>query len=989
METQSIRAKGDKFGDFTVVRTVDLPEIQCLFLELVHYPTGAKVIHLANDDDENVFCLSFQTVPDSSNGVAHILEHTVLCGSEKFPVKDPFFSMARRSLNTFMNALTGPDFTCYPAATQIPKDFYHLLEVYLDAVFHPSLNKLSFMQEGHRLEFADSSDPTSSLEYKGIVYNEMKGDLANPHSRLSEAFDNMMFPSLTYRFNSGGEPREIPQLTHRELVDFHRQFYHPSRCLFLFYGNMPLEGHLAFIEKHALQGVEKQDPLPPFPKQPRFDQAKRGVISYPFSEEQDPSEQSLVCLGWLTCPIQEQEDVLALHVLSIALLGTDAAPLKKALLRSGLCKQAICQIGDEYSEVPLTIRLLGCRSDCGEEVEKIVYQTLKAIADEGVPRHLIESAIHQVEFHRSEIVGDGYPFGLCLFMRAAPLIQHGGDPEYALLVHSLCRNLRKRMQEDPGSFAALIRRYLLGNPHCVRLTAVPDQELAAREREEESRRLETIRRQLKQQQVQEVIQQAEELQVFQQEQGKADLDILPKLELADIPKHSKDYPLMEEKLGNLNVFSHHCFTNDIIYVHLVFPLPKIEESELPLLSLFSLFMPQMGCGGRSYEENLDYLLANVGGVGAAQALNRQASDDRQISPYFFVYGKALGHKADKLFTLLHEMAASTDFTDASRLKEVITKHFTALRMSINQNALSYALSLSAGGLDMASRISQAWGGLEYYYAVKNFTENFDRLSHQLIDHLQSLQERILCLEDPHLVLSCDSKRYDRLKNQGFYGLQDIATKPYEPWSSDFTLPTIPSQGRIISSPVAFTARSFKTVPYTHPDSPSLSLADQLFDRLVLHPRIREQGGAYGGGAQHHALSGKFSFFSWRDPNIAETFAAFEEAIAETAANHFDESDLHEAKLEVIQNLDSPISPGSRGSTSYAWHREGKTPKIRQAFRDRLLGLTRKEVVEAIEQHIKPKYNTGASVVFAGKELLERENVLLEAQGKPALKIESI
>lgn len=989
MEAKFLSSAGDKYGHFEVIRVIDLLEIQCLFLELVHHPTGARVMHFANDDDENVFCLSFQTIPDSSNGVAHILEHTVLCGSEKYPVKDPFFAMSRRSLNTFMNAMTWPDFTCYPAASQIPKDFYHLFEVYLDAVFNPNLKKLSFMQEGHRLEFADSFNPASPLEFKGVVYNEMKGDMATPNSRLSEAFDEMMFPSLTYGFNSGGDPKEIPHLTHQQLLDFHHKFYHPSRCLFLFYGNMPLKGHLDFIEKNALRGVKKKEALPPFPKQLRFNRAKKGIVGYPFPQEQDPCEQSLICLGWLTCHIQEQEELLALNVLSIALLGTDATPLKKALLKCGLCKQVSAQIGEEYSEVPLTITLLGCRPENAEGLEKVIYHTLEEIASSGVPNHLVESAIHQVEFSRSEIVGDGYPFGLSLFLRAAPLTQHGGNPEDALLIHSLCKKLRERIEEDPTYFIKFIHRYFLKNPHFVRLAAVPDQGLAAQEREEEGEKLETIRHQLNEKEVEGIVHQAKELFLFQKEQEKANLDVLPKLSLRDIPKDSKHYLLIEEKLGNLNVFSHHCFTNDIIYAHLIFPLPRIEENELPLLSLFSLFMPQMGCGGRSYEKNLDYILANVGGVGAAQSLNLQATDDRQFYPYFFVYGKALGRKVDKLFALLHEMVTSTDFTDISRLKEVITKHFTALHMSINQNALSYAFNLSASGLDMPSKISSALRGLDYYYAVKNLTENFDRLSHHLIEQLQSLQERMLCLENPHMIITCDSKRYGELKRQRLYGLQDMTTKPYEPWKNDFSVSKIPSQGRIISSPVAFTAQTFKTLSYTHSDTPALSIAGQLFDHLILHPRIREQGGAYGGGAKNSTLSGKFCFYALRDPNIAKTFAAFDEAITKIVTNDFEESNLEEAKLEIIQGFDTPVSPGSRGSIAYTWHREGKTRKVRQAFRDRLLTLTRQEVVEAIKQHIQPKYKEGTSAVFACKELLEKENVLLESQGKKSLKIENI
>lgn len=264
-QTHRLRTVGQCYHQFKCTKSIAIPELQCFLHELEHMPSGALIMHIENHDPENLFCLSFQTLPYNSNGVPHILEHTVLCGSEKFPVKDPFFAMNRRSLNTFMNALTGADFTCYPASSQVPKDFYNLLEVYLDAVFHPLLNELSFMQEGHRLEFSDPLNTETPLEMKGIVYNEMKGALASPSARLSEAINETLFPNVTYGYNAGGDPKEIPKLTYEELKNFHKTYYHPSRCLFFFYGNLPLERHLDFIASRTLDYTHK---LPPFPLSP-------------------------------------------------------------------------------------------------------------------------------------------------------------------------------------------------------------------------------------------------------------------------------------------------------------------------------------------------------------------------------------------------------------------------------------------------------------------------------------------------------------------------------------------------------------------------------------------------------------------------------------------------------------------------------------------------------------------------------------------------
>ena len=405
---------GQTYHGFQVTKSLEIPELQCHLYELVHLPTNAHVMHIANDDPENLFCLSFQTLPERSDGVAHILEHTVLCGSKKFPVKDPFFAMIRRSLNTYMNALTGSDFTCYPAASQVPKDFYNLLEVYLDAVFHPNLNLLSFLQEGHRLEFENPKDPASPLVYKGVVFNEMKGVLSSASSRLSEEMHAALFPDNTYGTNSGGNPQLIPELTYEQLRLFHQKYYSPSRCLFFFYGNMNLEAHLDFITKHALEGVEKIPELPPIPPQPRFKEPRYLTSSYPISQEEDTEAKAYISFGWLTCHITEQEELLALHILEIILMDTDASPLKSVLLKSGYCKLISSYIDVDVAESPLIITLRGCNPEDADACEKLMRETLAQIADEGIPIVLVENAIHQFEFYRSEIAGEHFPLWLII-----------------------------------------------------------------------------------------------------------------------------------------------------------------------------------------------------------------------------------------------------------------------------------------------------------------------------------------------------------------------------------------------------------------------------------------------------------------------------------------------------------------------------------------------------------------------------------------------
>ncbi|MES2272616.1 MAG: insulinase family protein, partial [Chlamydiota bacterium] len=299
----SLSAVGQTYHGFVITQYLPLEELQSTLIELTHEPTGARVMHIANTDPENLFCLSLQTLPSSSNGVAHILEHIALCGSRKFPIKDPFFAMTRRSLNTYMNALTGQDFTCYPASSQVEKDFYNLLDVYLDAVFHPELKHLSFLQEGHRLEFVDPKNPKGPLQFQGVVYNEMKGAMSSIESRLGEAISKRLMPDLPYSHNSGGDPKDIPSLKYEELIEFHQLFYHPSRCLFFFYGNLPLAKHLDFILERALKGVQKIPQISPIPLQPRFKAQIVAQDRYPIAQGESLDGKTQVAFAWLTAPI--------------------------------------------------------------------------------------------------------------------------------------------------------------------------------------------------------------------------------------------------------------------------------------------------------------------------------------------------------------------------------------------------------------------------------------------------------------------------------------------------------------------------------------------------------------------------------------------------------------------------------------------------------------------------------------------------------------
>ncbi|MDF2549412.1 MAG: Metalloprotease [Chlamydiales bacterium] len=973
LQQLKLNRPGATYKQFTLTQAVEIAEINCVLREFTHTPSQARVIHIANDDPENVFCLSFKTWPETSNGIAHILEHTVLCGSKKFPIRDPFFSMIRRSLNTYMNALTGADFTCYPAASLVRADFYNLLEVYLDAVFHPLLTKESFLQEGHRLEISEEEGSELKLEFKGIVFNEMKGAMAATSRRLIESLSQSLFPDLTYGINSGGDPKEIPDLTHEELKKFHENYYHPSRCLFYFYGDMPVEEHLDFLEAHALQGVAPKGPLPPLPLQKRFQEPRFQKIPFPISAEEEATNKHLVGISWLLCPILEQETALALSIIDTILMETDASLLKRELLKSGLATQISAYFDSEISEIPYMLIFKGCKESLGKTLFQTVQEALKEIVRNGIEPRLVESAIHQHELARLEITGDSYPYGLSLFMRCALLAQHGGSPEEGLKIFSLFEALKKRIEKEPRYLEQLIETYLIKNTHVSIIEMEPSIDIAERELLEEQEKLKAIQSTLKPSDFERIALEAKELQRLQEEEE--DLDILPKIAIADVPKEIKKYPLDNKSKAPLELFHHNCFTNNITYLDLIFDLPALDEESLYLLRLISVLFSQLGTKTRTYQENLEYMQAHTGGVGASLGLFVDPLREGTLFPTFQLHGKALKNKNPELLSLMEEMFFSLNLKDMPRIKEVLQKHLTSLESSLNQSAMKYASCLSASSIRPASFLSEKWYGIHYLKELRRTVKEFDQ-EKSLPEKLEQLLKKMQSPSRADLILACDEASALDIEQRSFFGALQRTEKP-QPFS--YRTNPVEAQGRIITSPVAFTSKSIPCISYFHPDAAAISVAAQLFENNTLHPKVREQGGAYGAGAKSQLSWGLFSFHSYRDPNIKSTLEAFSESVQEVAALNFDEEELEQGKLEVLQSLDSPMSPGSRALTAYSWQRLGKDNAARQKYRDTLLSLTKEDVQRSVIEHIAPHMQEGPVVSFASKELLEKENSQLQTK----------
>lgn len=954
-----------KYKNFVFTKVVPLQEINCILYELTHTPTGASILHIAADDPENVFCLSFRTYPNSDNGVAHILEHAVLCGSKRFPVKDPFFSMNRRSLNTFMNALTGADTTCYPAASQVEADFYNLLDIYLDAVFYPELKQLSFLQEGHRLEFEDPEDPLSRLQYKGIVFNEMKGSLNNPESRLWHAINRALFPDNLYRYNSGGDPKVIPTLTYEELKQFHETYYHPSQCLFYFYGNFHLEKHLDFIEDKVLKDTQKKEKLPLINQQPRAKKRQKRTAFYPATHEDE--EKSFISFSWLTTPITDVVETLALCLLDAILMENDASPLKLAVQQSNLTIQADSLLETDMSEVPYVIVCRGCKATSADELEKILFKELKQIAKKGIPQKSIDAVFHQFELSRLEIASDFGPYGLTLFMRSGLLKQHGLQPEDALMVHSLLKQLQTLLS-DPNYLPQLIKKHFIDNHHYVRLTMSPDTQLAQQEIDEEKKQLEAIEKKLTKADKEHIVGTALSLMQFQEKQE--DLDCLPKLSLRDIPKDVVHFPLQYRGIDQLALYTHETFTNGVNYADIVFDLYETPQSDLHILKLFISIITEIGSGIRNYKETLEFIQSFTGGIHCSIALNPLYTAPNLLRPTLSLHGKCLEKYTDHLFGILKDTMLLPSLDDHVRIKELILQTYTYLHDHINRSALGYAIKSALAPFSEHNHVINQISGLPYYQFIKDLAENIDEQLPKVIAQLGAVKEKLFHLNNPHLIMTTNASTIDHLHKKEFYKIPRIASSPFQPWVGNYSPQQKSHEGKIIASSVAFTVKAYSVFHYQHPLSGPLFVATLIMENKILHQKIREQGGAYGSGATYYPLTGSCYFYAYRDPNLSSTLEAFDLAIRTIGAGKFSDRDLFEAKLGVIQGFDQPISIGARGSATYFFERKGLTQKVRQNYRNSILEATHQDVARATKEAFETC--EGQISVFSSKEFFSRE-----------------
>ncbi|VAW75898.1 Predicted insulinase-like Zn-dependent peptidase DVU0941 [hydrothermal vent metagenome] len=951
---------------FTHIRSEKIEALNVEMQEYLHKGTGATHYHLASDNPENVFLVALRTVPVDSTGVAHMLEHTALCGSEKYPVRDPFFMMIRRSLNTFMNAFTSSDWTAYPFASQNRKDYFNLLDVYLDAVFFSRLHELDFAQEGHRVEYNEDG---SALEYKGVVYNEMKGAMSSPVSTLWQTMTRYLYPTTTYHFNSGGDPECITDLSYEGLVSFYRRHYHPSNAVFMTYGNIAVEEIQSQFEERVLSRFEQSVETIAVPNEQRYFSPIRIQEHYAVETPDDLENKTHIVIGWLMGESNDLKQRLRTDLLSSILLENSASPLRKALETTdlGAAPSPLCGMDDSYREMNFICGIEGASTINTDAVEAMVLETLEMVATNGVPQEDVEAALHQLELDQREVGGDGYPYGLQLILAGLTPAIHRGDPIALLNLTPVLEELRAEIKQT-DFIQKLVRESLLDNVHRVTLTLVPDIKIAARQASATEHKLKDIESQLSDDQKAFIKKQA--VQLAERQTMQDDEEILPKVTCDDVPD-TMPIAKGEALTANLPVDYYAQGTNGIVYQTWMMPMPQLTQDQLEIMPHFSSTVTELACGENDYLAMQAWQSRVSGGVGAFSSIRADSNDINKMSAWFGLSSKALDRNHNKMCELMSTTFKQVRFDEPQRMRELINQKRARREQSITSNGHGYAMSAASSALSPMANLSDRQGGLAALQKLKSLDDALkdDSAMDELMSHYKTLHEKLLAQPMRMLIVGEKEHQATALENLNQYW-PSAESSTGSAFNYQF-LATERKQIWVTNSQVSFCAKAFATVPVGHVDAAALTVLGGFLRNGYLHRSIREQGGAYGGGASQDNGSAVFRFYSYRDPRLVETLDDFDKSVVWLLENKHEERQLEEAILGVVGSIDKPGSPSGEAKDAWFHLLHGRTAAARQAFRQQILDVSLSDLQRVTEAWLTPEKATTAVVTHqAGAELLQ-------------------
>jgi Zn-dependent M16 (insulinase) family peptidase len=920
---------------FELIREETIQEINTVARVYRHVKTGAELLSLSNDDENKVFGITFRTPPPDSTGIAHILEHSVLGGSRKYPLKEPFVQLVKGSLKTFLNAMTYPDRTVYPVASTNLQDFYNLVDVYLDAVLNPLITPHHLDQEGWHYELERVDAP---LKYKGVVFNEMKGAYSSPDNVLYRTSQQALFPDNGYGLDSGGDPAVIPQLTYAQFKQFHTQYYHPSNALFYFYGDDDPSERLrllnAYLSEFDAQPVEAMVAL-----QQRFPAPRRITRPYGIDIASEESPKAFVQVNWLLPETDDPALIMGLSLLSYCLVSTQASPLRKTLIDSGLGEDLTGGgLSTTLREMTFAVGLKGVTPGRDMEVEELILNTLAELAQEGISSDMVEAAYNTFEFSLRENNTGSTPRGLSTMMQAVRNWIYGRDPLTPLAFEGPLAAVREQLDNNPIYLQDLIREYILENSHRVTLVLMPDPEFNATRLAEEEARLEQARANMDQAALEAIVANTAELQRLQ---GLADspeqLALLPTLKLEDLDKEVKTIPSELSEIHGAKLLYHDLFTNGIVYLDMAFDLHGISPDLLPYAKLFIQSLTEMGTETEDFVHLSQRIGRTTGGIYPSSFLAAKRDDPEGVA-WLMVNGKATMSQAPAMLEIMRDILLTVKLDNRERLNQIVLKNKARAESGLTPSGHSVVDGRLRAGFNTASWAGEQMSGLEHLFFLRRLITEMEQDWPGVLAKLETIRRQVINRHAMIINVTLDSGNWQELEPTV---RELVSSFPYHPpTAANWYAARLPEdEGLSIPAQVNYVGKGADLYSLGYTYHGSIQVITNHLRTSYLWDKIRVQGGAYGAFVRFSQHSGVLTYLSYRDPNVLNTLEVYDGTPEYLRSLSLSQDDLTKSIIGAIGVLDAYQLPDAKGDTAFVRYLLGETDAARQKTRDEVLGTT--------------------------------------------------
>lgn len=940
---------------------------------LRHKKTGAKVALLSNDDDNKVFYIGFRTPPHNSTGVAHIVEHTVLCGSKEFPVKDPFIELAKGSLNTFLNAMTFPDKTVYPIASCNDKDFQNLMHVYLDAVFYPNIHneKKIFQQEGWHYELENADD---ELTINGVVYSEMKGAFSSPDDVLEREIMNSLFPDTAYGVESGGDPDVIPELSYEEFLAFHKSFYHPSNSYIYLYGDMDMAEKLIFMDEHYLSKFDALEIDSEIKIQKAFDAVKDVVIEYPISEAESEEENAYLSYNTIVGDSLDRELYVAFQILDYAISSAPGAPLKTALIDKGIGKDVYSVYENGIYQPYFSVIAKNTDVDRKEEFVSTIESVLKDLIANGIDRKSLAAAIQYFEFKYREADFGSYPKGLMYGLQVFDSWLYDDKKVFwHIVANETFASLKKKI--DTGYFEELLEKYIINNTHKSIVTALPVKGLGDRKEEALAKKLAEYKASLTTEEIDVIVKETRELELYQETPDSREaLETIPMLTREDMRKEIIPLCNKVEEIDGSAFIRHDVFTNGIGYVRLVFSADNVSTDMLAYSGILKNVLGYMDTDKHGYGDLFNEIHLNTGGVSSGFVIYEDVKKKGSYRVVFEIKTKVLYENMKKGFDLLEEILLHTDITDEKRLYEIIAETKSRMQSQLMSSSHSVAAMRAAGYFNENAALTDMMGGIPFYRLLEQIEKNFEEEKSKLIDTLKLLMKQMFRPENVMLDYTSPLENEAGIRECFSTFKKKLYTEPVSKY--DRVVPVVKrNEGFQTSAQVQYVCRagdfSRNGLPYTG----ALKVLRVIMGYDYLWNNVRVKGGAYGCMSAFRR-NGSSYFVSYRDPNLGKTNETYEKVVEYLKNFEADEREMTQFIIGTLSGEDTPLTPSAKGKRSFAAYMSNIDEALLQKERDELLSTT-KEDIRSLSEYMKTFLEQDCICVIGNTNAIESEKQLFD------------